>query len=86
MSLAVFIMLDYEGVEDPEIAVPRSARYMRGILHLLQRQQLLSELSSEPSDGVGGVDGVGASAATESTMDPATQARSAFRSEASIHG
>jgi L-ribulose-5-phosphate 3-epimerase len=47
-----FVMLDYEGVEDPETAVPRSATYMRGILHLLQRQQLLAQTSTpETADG-----------------------------------
>lgn len=43
-----FVMLDYEGVEDPETAVPRAATYMRGLLHLLQRQQLLAQTASEP--------------------------------------
>ncbi|MEX0749973.1 MAG: sugar phosphate isomerase/epimerase family protein [Dehalococcoidia bacterium] len=37
-----FVLLDYEGGEDPETAVPRASRYIRGILHLLQRQQLLA--------------------------------------------
>lgn len=37
-----FVLLDYEGVEAPETAVPRSTRYLRGVLHLLQRQQLLA--------------------------------------------
>jgi hypothetical protein len=36
-----FVHIDYEGVEEPEAAVPRSVRYMRGLLHLLARQQLL---------------------------------------------
>jgi len=36
-----FIHLDYEGSENPETAVPRAARYMRGLLHVLARQQLL---------------------------------------------
>jgi sugar phosphate isomerase/epimerase len=36
-----FVHLDYEGAEDPEAAVPRAVRYMRGLLHLLARQQLL---------------------------------------------
>lgn len=40
-----FVLLDYEGVEDPETAVPRAARYLRGVLHLLQRQQLLAAAS-----------------------------------------
>jgi len=36
-----FVHLDYEGVEEPETAVPRAVRYIRGLLHLLARQQLL---------------------------------------------
>lgn len=44
-----FVMLDYEGVEDPATAVPRAANYMRGLLHLLQRQQLLAQAASEPA-------------------------------------
>jgi sugar phosphate isomerase/epimerase len=42
-----FVLLDYEGVEDPETAVPRAARYIRGIMHLLQRQQLLAAGSED---------------------------------------
>jgi sugar phosphate isomerase/epimerase len=38
-----FLLLDYEGVEGPETAVPRAARYMRGLLSLMARQQLLHE-------------------------------------------
>lgn len=37
-----FVHIDYEGAEDPTTAVPRAARYLRGLLHLLQRQQLLA--------------------------------------------
>jgi sugar phosphate isomerase/epimerase len=46
-----FVMLDYEGIEDPETAVPRSASYMRGLLHLLQRQQLLAP-AERPADEI----------------------------------
>ena len=42
-------MLDYEGVEAPDTAVPRAALYMRGLLHLLQRRQLLSAGTVESS-------------------------------------
>jgi len=42
-----FVLLDYEGAEDPETAVPRASRYIRGILHLLQRQQLLAAGSAD---------------------------------------
>jgi sugar phosphate isomerase/epimerase len=44
-----FVMLDYEGVEDPETAVPRAANYLRGLLHLLERQHLLAQAASAPS-------------------------------------
>ena len=36
-----FVLLDYEGAEDPESAVPRAARYMRGLLLTLARRELL---------------------------------------------
>jgi sugar phosphate isomerase/epimerase len=42
-----FVLLDYQGIEDPETAVPRATRYIRGILHLLQRQQLLAAGSAD---------------------------------------
>ena len=43
-----FVMLDYEGIEDPATAVPRAATYMRGLLHLLQRRQLLTQPTGAP--------------------------------------
>jgi len=49
-----FVLLDYEGAEDAETAVPRASRYIRGILHLLQRQQLLAAGSA---DGVASENG-----------------------------
>jgi sugar phosphate isomerase/epimerase len=49
-----FVMMDYEGIEDPETAVPRAVRYMRGLLHLLERQQLLAQTAShDPAPGRG---------------------------------
>lgn len=45
-----FVMLDYTGLEDPETAVPRAATYMRGLLHLLQRQQLLAQTASPDAE------------------------------------
>jgi sugar phosphate isomerase/epimerase len=42
-----FLMLDYDGPEAPETAVPRAARHMRGLLHLLARQQLLHDAEGE---------------------------------------
>ncbi len=36
-----FVHIDYEGVEEPETAVPRAARYMRELILLTQRQQFL---------------------------------------------
>ncbi len=47
-----FLHLDYEGAEDPETAVPRAATYMRGLLHLLDRQQLLRSPDPEPAPPV----------------------------------
>ncbi|MBF6600109.1 MAG: sugar phosphate isomerase/epimerase [Dehalococcoidia bacterium] len=37
-----FVLLDYDGDEDPETAVPRSARYLRAILQTLARRELLT--------------------------------------------
>jgi sugar phosphate isomerase/epimerase len=51
-----FLLLDYEGVENPETAVPRAARYLRGLLYVLGRQQVLSETvpsGSPHPDGTG---------------------------------
>lgn len=42
-----FLLLDYEGVEDPEQAVPRAARFLRGLLNVLGRQRLLAETAAE---------------------------------------
>ena len=44
-----YVLMDYEGIEDPESAVPRASRYLRGVLHLLQRQELLAEATSDDS-------------------------------------
>jgi sugar phosphate isomerase/epimerase len=41
-----FALLDYEGIEDPEAAVPRATQHLRGLLHMLARQRLLSETTS----------------------------------------
>jgi sugar phosphate isomerase/epimerase len=43
-----FLLLDYEGVEDPEQAVPRAARFLRGLLNVLGRQRLLAEAVPGP--------------------------------------
>lgn len=45
-----FLLLDYEGIEDPESAVPRAASYLRGLLHVLARQQVLSETVTVPQE------------------------------------
>ena len=75
-----FVMLDYEGVvEDPETAVPRAATYMRGLLHLLQRQQLLAQTTMPEPD-----------AAPPPAVEPTPRAMpvhdptAAFRSEAPV--
>jgi sugar phosphate isomerase/epimerase len=43
-----FLLLDYEGTEAPETAVPRASRHMRGLLHLLARQEVLRSAEEEP--------------------------------------
>jgi sugar phosphate isomerase/epimerase len=44
-----FVLVDYEGAEDPLTAVPRAVRYLRGLLHLLARQQLLQSAAPHPA-------------------------------------
>ena len=44
-----FLHLDYEGIEEPESAVPRATTYMRGLLHLLDRRQLLQPPVPDPA-------------------------------------
>lgn len=44
-----FLHIDYEGTENPESAVPRAAAYLRGLLHVLERQKLLRSPVSEPT-------------------------------------
>ena len=60
-----FVLLDYEGIEDPEAAVPRAARYIRGIMHLLQRQQLLAAAGSD-----GAISENGAAEVVQSDAEP----------------
>ncbi|MGH7622225.1 MAG: sugar phosphate isomerase/epimerase family protein, partial [Gemmatimonadaceae bacterium] len=36
-----FVLIDYDGAEEPETAVPRSARYLRAALQTLARRELL---------------------------------------------
>jgi hypothetical protein len=49
-----FVLLDYEGVEDPEQATPRAARFLRGLLYVLGRQRLLAETPVRAETGNGG--------------------------------
>jgi len=37
-----FVLMDYEGNADPAWAMPRATRYLRGVLQLLGRQQMLT--------------------------------------------
>jgi len=45
-----FVHLDYEGFEEPETAVPRAIRYIRGVLRMIERQQLLQAPSADATD------------------------------------
>lgn len=36
-----FLLVDYDGAEAADTAVPRATRYLRGLLHLLARQEML---------------------------------------------
>lgn len=43
-----FVLLDYDGIEQPETAVPRAVRHLRRVLHMLDRQQMLAEAVADP--------------------------------------
>jgi hypothetical protein len=45
-----FVMLDHDGDEAADTAMPRGARYMRGLLHLMARREVLG---SSNGDGAG---------------------------------
>lgn len=47
-----FVLLDYDGIEQPETAVPRATRHLRRVLHMLDRQQMLAEavVGAEPTE------------------------------------
>ena len=51
-----FVTLDYavaaSGVEPADAAMPRAARYMRGLLHLLARQEMLRSPNGATADPV----------------------------------
>lgn len=48
-----FVTIQYESpLEDPETAVPRAARYLRGLLRLLERQRLLVSASAGSGNGM----------------------------------
>jgi sugar phosphate isomerase/epimerase len=46
-----FVLVDYTGSEDASTALPRAARYMRGLLQILQRQE---QLGAELTPGANG--------------------------------
>jgi sugar phosphate isomerase/epimerase len=48
-----FVHVDYVGGEDPRTAVPRAARYLRGVLHVLERQRLLQSPGAPSTNGSG---------------------------------
>jgi L-ribulose-5-phosphate 3-epimerase len=77
-----FLLLDYEGIEDPETAVPRASRYMRGLLHLLERQQLLAETAANDPRTTSGTNG--AAARTAPAERHATEALSARQPETPV--
>jgi sugar phosphate isomerase/epimerase len=47
-----YLTIDYGGA-DPEVAVPRAARYLRGVMQLLGRQQLLTPPVAASPNGHG---------------------------------
>ena len=46
-----FVLLDYAGTEDVSTALPRASRYMRGLMQLLQRQELLPDAPPRSGNG-----------------------------------
>ncbi len=84
-----FVLLDYEGVEDPETAVPRASRYLRGLLHLLARQRLLQTSTADTAPEPDPVAAVDADASTLPSSSPAMarpsdDARAAFVADAPV--
>jgi len=47
-----FVTLGYRGAEAAESALPRAARHMRGLLHLLARQEMLRSSNGKTPDAV----------------------------------
>ena len=47
-----FVVLEYGGAEAAETALPRAARHMRGLLHLLARQEMLRSPDGDAADAV----------------------------------
>ena len=81
-----YLLLDYEGVEDPETAVPRASRYLRNVLHLLQRQRLLNEAvaRSSPSSVPIANDEARPPAASSGATPDRTSEAADFRTEAGL--
>jgi sugar phosphate isomerase/epimerase len=73
-----FVHIDYHGAEAPESAVPRAAVHLRGLLHLLDRQQLLR--SPSPESAPVSQNGAAAEHPPESAIDVV---RGAFEAEVS---
>ena len=49
-----FVTLDYGGADPADSALPRATRYMRGLLHLLARQEMLRSPNGNAADAVPG--------------------------------
>jgi hypothetical protein len=64
-----FVVMDYAGTEDAESAVPRAARHLRGLMHVLARQQLLTERADNWLVSPNGTERSGASENGTATSD-----------------
>ena len=66
-----FVLIDHQGAEDPETAVPRAVRYLRGVMQALQGEPKLSA----PTDVNGAADAGSIESTAEITPREASEPR-----------
>jgi sugar phosphate isomerase/epimerase len=66
-----FLLVDYQGAEEPEQAVPRAVRHLRGVMQMVQTQRVLSP----PADLNGAADAAPIEGTAEITPREASEPR-----------
>ena len=79
-----FVLVDYDGAEECETAAPRATRYLRGLLILLARQQLLSEVAPLTESPASAIDGWRAQSSATSKITAGTTNGDAREPEALV--